>query len=152
MKSLSITEAKILLVDENRDGLLVRRSLLEEQGFRVEQAENGEEGLKLFNMIRFDVVVTGYRIPRMSGTELIERIRQLDPHARVVLISGFAEQLGLTEENTGADVVLTKDSQEQVLLVRSVKRLLNRTVSRKPPRSERRSVVKRLASRRVVAL
>jgi CheY-like chemotaxis protein len=152
MKSLPITEAKILLVDENRDGLLVRRSLLEEQGFRVEQAENGEEGLELFSSIRFDVVVTGYRIPRMSGTQLIGRIRELDPYARVVLISGFAEPLGLTEENTGADVVLTKDSQEQVLLVRSVKRLLNRTVSRKPPRSERRSAVKRMASRRAAAL
>ncbi|HUB33311.1 MAG TPA: response regulator [Bryobacteraceae bacterium] len=151
MKSLPITEAKILLVDENRDGLLVRRSLLEEHGFRVELAENGEVGLELFKSIRFDVVVTGYRIPRMSGTELIERIRKLDPHARVVLISGFAQPLGLTEENTGADVVLSKDSQEQVLLVRSVKRLLNRTVSRKPPRTAGAAVVRRV-SRRVAAL
>lgn len=152
MKSLSITEARILLVDDNRDGLLVRRSLLEEQGFRVEQAENGEAGLELFNAVRFDVVVTSYRIPRMSGTELIERIRKLDPHARVVLLSGFAQPLGLTEENTGADVVLSKDSQEQVLLVRSVKRLLNRAASRKPPRSQGRTAGKRLGRSRFAAL
>ena len=72
--------------------------------------------------------------------------------ARVVLISGLAQPLGLNEENTGADVVLAKDSQEQVLLVRSVKRLLNRTVSRKPPRSERRVVERRLARRGAAAL
>ncbi len=127
-----MTEAKILLVDDNRDGLLVRRSLLEEQGFRVEQAESGEAGLELFKTVRFDVVVTGYRIPRMSGTELIERIRKVDPNARVVLLSGFAQPLGLTEENTGADVVLSKDSQEQVLLIRSVKRSVE---SRRPPQA-----------------
>lgn len=147
-----MTEAKILLVDDNRDGLLVRRSLLEEQGFRVEQAESGEAGLELFTTTHFDVVVTGYRIPRMSGTELIERIRKVDPNARVVLLSGFAQPLGLTEENTGADVVLSKDSQEQVLLVRSVKRLLNRGVNRKPPRSQGRSQEKRVARTRVAAL
>jgi CheY-like chemotaxis protein len=152
MKSLPTTEAKILLVDDNRDGLLVRRSLLEEQGFRVEQAESGEAGLELFNTSRFDVVVTSYKIPRMSGTELIKSIRKLDPHARVVLLSGFAQPLGLTEENTGADVVLSKDSQEQVLLVRSVKRLLNRTVSRKPPRSQGRTAEKRRGRSRSAAL
>lgn len=136
MKSLPILQAKILLVDDNRDGLIVRRSLLEEQGFEVKLAESGEEGLELFQTVRFDVVVTSYRMPRMSGTELIERIRKLDPHARVVLLSGFAKPLGLTEDNTGADVVLSKDCQEQVLLVRSVKRLVNRAVNRKPPRSQ----------------
>ena len=43
----------VLLVDDNRDGLLVRRSLLEELGYSVQVAGNGEEGLKLFESVPF---------------------------------------------------------------------------------------------------
>lgn len=145
MKPLLIAEAKILLVDENHDGLLVRRALLEEQGFQVVIAETGEDGLKLFKMHHFDVVVTSYRMRRMNGTEFIERIRKMDAQARVVLVSMFAQPLGLTEESTGADAVLAKDNREAVLLVRSVKRLLNRAPVRKPPGSQGPSPRKRVA-------
>ena len=64
MKILVSSTPSILLVDDNHDGLLVRRSLLEELGCRVQIAVNGEEGLKLFEAAKFDVVVTDYRMPR----------------------------------------------------------------------------------------
>ena len=133
MKSFPPVDANVLLVDDNRDGLLVRRALLEEQGFQVEMARTGEEGLKLFEAVHFDVVVTDYRMPRMSGTELIERLRKLNPQIRVVLLSGMVEPLGLTEENTGADAVVAKNSNEAAHLLRSVRRLATRP-TRKPPR------------------
>ena len=126
----------ILLVDDNRDGLLVRRSLLEELGYRVQIALNAEDGLSLFETGKFDVIVTDFRMPRMNGRELIQRIRKLDPNARVILLSGFVEPLGLTEQNTGADSVIHKSANEPAQLLRSVKRLVNRGV-RKPPRSQR---------------
>ena len=136
MKIPTYSTPNILLVDDNRDGLLVRRSLLEEIGCCVQIAVNGEEGLKLFQLAKFDVVVTDYRMPGMNGGELIQRIRMLDPQARIILLSGFVEPLGLTEENTGADAVIAKSANEPAHLVRSVKRLLNRAV-RKPPGSQK---------------
>ena len=132
MKTSAPSHPNILLVDDNRDGLLVRRTLLEELRYRVSVARNGEEGLKLFESASFDVVVTDYRMPRMNGAELIQRIRKLNPNARIILLSGFVEPLGLTEENTGADVVIAKSSNEPAHLTRWVKRLLNRA-ARKPP-------------------
>ena len=135
MKILSSPTPNILLVDDNADGLLVRRSLLEEIGCCVHIAVNGEEGLKLFVAGKFDVVVTDYRMPCMNGGELIQRIRLLDPNARIILLSGFVEPLGLTEQNTGADAVITKSANEPVHLVRWVRRLVNRAV-RKPPGSQ----------------
>jgi CheY-like chemotaxis protein len=133
MKSTPLPDARILLVDDNLDGLVVRRSLLEEQGFHVEVAGNGEEGLKLFLSASFDLVVTDYRMPRMNGVELIVRIREKDPQARIILLSGFVEPLGLSEQNTGANAVITKSSSEPAHLVRWVKRLLNEPARRKPP-------------------
>ena len=105
-------------------------------GCCVQIAVNGEEGLKLFQAAKFDVVVTDYRMPRMNGVELIQRIRLLDPNARIILLSGFVEPLGLTEQNTGADAVIAKSANEPAHLVRTVKRLVNRPV-RKPPDSQK---------------
>jgi len=138
MNSLAVLPANlnVLLIDDNRDGLLVRRSLLEELGYNVQTATNGEEGLKLFETARFDVVVTDFRMPRMDGKEVIQGIRKLDPNARVILLSAFVDPLGLTEQNTGADAVIAKSSNEPAHLVRSVKRLVSRGM-RKPPASQK---------------
>jgi CheY-like chemotaxis protein len=135
MKNLLPAIPHVLLVDDNQDGLLVRRALLEEVGYTVEVAHNGEEGFELFQASNFDVVVTDYRMPRMNGVELIARIRQTNPNARIVLLSGFVEPLGLTEENTGADTVIAKSANEPGHLMRAVKRLLN-AGKRKPPASQ----------------
>lgn len=132
MKTSPVLNPTILLVDDNRDGLLVRSSLLEELGYTVQTAKNGEEGLKLFESCNFDVVVTDFKMPRLNGVELIERIRKINPTARIILLSGFVEPLGLTEENTGADAVIAKSANEPAHLVRWVKRLVNRTTPRKP--------------------
>jgi len=138
MKTAPSLSPKVLLVDDNRDGLLVRRSLLEEIGFCVEIALGAEEGLRLYHTAKFDVIVTDYRMPRMNGTELIQSIRLIDPNARIILLSGFVEPLGLTEQNTGADAVIAKSANEPAHLMRCVKRLANRGL-RKPPAAQRAS-------------
>ena len=113
----------------------MRRSLLEEFGYTVEIARNGEEGLKLLQASAFDVVVTDYRMPRMNGMELIQQIRKTNPDARIILLSGFVEPLGLTEENTGADAVIAKVRNEAAHLLRWIKRLTEPRRQRgSPPR------------------
>ena len=139
---------RVLLVDDNRDGLLVRRSLLEEAGCRVQIAGNAEDGLRIFEGGTFDVVVTDYRMPRMNGAELIVKIRKCDPTARIILLSGFVEPLGLTEGSTGADVVIMKSSNEPAHLLRWVKRLMNGSTPRKPPGSQKAAIRKSRANGR----
>ena len=98
-------------------------------------AASGEEGLKLYEASAFDVVVTDFRMPRMDGVELIGRIRKRNPNARIILLSGFVEPLGLTEENTGADAVIAKTNHEPAHLTRWVRRLVN-SGTRKPPATQ----------------
>jgi CheY-like chemotaxis protein len=148
MKSAPLATPNILLIDDNRDGLLVRRSLLEEVGYRVVIATNGEEGLKLFESSPFDVVVTDFRMPRMDGGELIQRMRQLKPTARIILLSGYVDPLGLTEQVTGADVVIAKSSHEPVHLLSWVKRLINRATPRKPPGRQAGAATQKRAARK----
>jgi len=126
---------EILLVDDNRQGLIARKSLLQELGYIIRTATGGEEALELFSTQKFDVVVTDFKMPSMDGIELIQRIRDLEPEARIILLSGFVEPLGLCEESTGADVVISKTAGEVGYLTRSVKRLLSQPPARKPPAS-----------------
>jgi len=133
MRSTPAPHGSILLIDDNKDGLVVRRSVLEELGYLVEISSSAEDALKKVASSGFDVIVTDYKMPGMTGVELIQRIRKLDAKIRVILLSGFVDPLGLTEENTGADSVVAKSSREPAHLVRAVKRLLNRPAARKPP-------------------
>jgi CheY-like chemotaxis protein len=139
MRVASSLPPAVLLVDDCRDGLLVRRALLEEQGLLVQIVLSGEEGLKLFDRCHFDVVVTDYRMPGINGVELIRQLRERKPQVRTVLLSKAVEPLGLTEQSTGADAVIAKSCNEASVLVRTVKRLVNRPASRKPVGSQTRA-------------
>lgn len=131
----NVAPARILLVDDNPHGLSARKSVLQELGATVVTCAGPSEALEMFEEKPFDLVVTDYKMPRMNGHELIARLRKLAPAVPVILISGFADSLGLNEDNTGADVVIMKSNNEVAHLVRNVSRLLRR---RKPPQSQKR--------------
>ncbi len=128
--------AHILLIDDNRLGLAARKAVLEELGYRISTAGSGAEGLKRFAETDYALVITDYRMPRMSGLEVIRRIREQAPEVPIILLSGFADTLGLDAENTGADVVIQKSATEVTQMVRAVRKLLRaKKPARKPPRS-----------------
>lgn len=143
-------EAKrILLIDDNEQGLLARRILLEDLGYEIETASNGADGLRCFGACAesapFDLVVTDYRMPGLRGDEVVERLRQAAPGLPVVILTGYAEPLALTPESTGADLVLSKGPREQFELVDVVLQLVPDGARRpsKPPATERNSLTGR---------
>ena len=132
----------ILLIDDNRAGIAARRVLLERSGYAVETAAGGREGIDLFERGPFDLVVTDYRMPDVSGAEVVRAVRDRNPSVPVVILSGYAANLGLTEADTGADAVLSKGPSEEADLVRAVARLVKRK-----PGAERATPAARAASR-----
>src|SRR5262245_28552842 len=110
--SSSSVVGRIRLVDDNQNGLAARAMLLRAQGPRVISASSGPDALDRFSKQKFDLVVTDYRMPRMDGLELIERLRKIAPAIPIVLLSGFVDTLGLSEESSGADAVLQKSANE----------------------------------------
>lgn len=129
---------RILLLDDNNLGLAARRSVLEELGHKVVTSNVPQEALELCAKQRFDVVVTDYKMPKMNGVEFISRLRKQHPNISVILISGFTDTLGLTEANTGADILIQKSNTEITHLIRGVSRLLRkqRQPNRKPAGSQ----------------
>lgn len=127
---------RILLIDDNRNGLLVRKSVLTEQGYSVTACGTPEDALVRFTEDRFDLVVTDYRMPRINGTELISRFREITPEMPMVLVSSVVDVIGLNEQNTGADAVVAKNSTEVQHMLLAVGRLLTRKTPKKPARGQ----------------
>lgn len=117
---------RILLIDDNRHGLVARRTVLEQQGHKVTTATNGQDGVERFQEETFDLVVTDYRMPGMTGQQVIKKIRQDKPKIPIVLLSGYVEALGLESGSTGADIVLSKGPGEVQELLRAIARLTRR--------------------------
>ncbi|MSV36333.1 MAG: response regulator [Bryobacterales bacterium] len=143
--SLATTHARILLVDDNANGLAARRSVLEELGHRITTATSGGDALELFSTHKFDLVVTDYKMPKMDGLDLIIRLRKQLPDLPIILISGYVDALGMNEASTGADAVIQKSSHEVSHLVRSVNRLLRRKPAARKPAAAQSKPAKRKA-------
>ena len=124
----------ILLVDDNRDGVMARRCVLEELGHKVISAGCGSDALQAVEEQNFDLIVTDYKMSPMDGLQLIALLRDRNFRKPIILLTGFADSLGLSPERTGADVVIQKNSNEVAALLRHTKRLLP-PPPRKPPRS-----------------
>ncbi len=127
--------AQVLLVDDNRHGLAARRSILEELGYGITTCSCPVQAIETFQSKPFDLVVTDYKMPGMDGVELTAKLRAVRPEVPIILISGYVEALGFTEESTGADAVIQKSANEVPQLLRAVARVLKRKTPKKPAAS-----------------
>jgi signal transduction histidine kinase/CheY-like chemotaxis protein len=98
----------ILLVEDAPDILKVHQALLSRMGHTTCVAEHGAQALGLFlqNSRHFDMIITDYRMPVMSGLELIEAVRQHDANIPILLITAFGEDEALQRANDlGASII-----------------------------------------------
>jgi CheY-like chemotaxis protein len=131
MKNDFVPATRILLVDDNARGLAARKTILADHGYGVQTALSGEEAWDLFQEHHFDLVVTDLRMGGIDGLELIRRIRASDTPARIILLSGFINCLGLDQASSGADELINKSNKEIPELLRAVRRLSARPRRRK---------------------
>jgi CheY-like chemotaxis protein len=125
----------ILLVDDNSDGILARRSVLEELGYNVVSAGCGSDALQKVAKENFDLIITDFKMEPMNGVQLIGKLREASFRNPIILLTGFADSVGLKPENTGADVVIQKSANEVATLLRQAKRLAQ--APKKPARSQK---------------
>ena len=84
----------VLIVD---DELIIREGLKNSIDWTshgislVETARSVEHALEKFQKTPFDIVITDIKMPKMSGLELAEKLRHINPETKAILLSGFAE-------------------------------------------------------------
>lgn len=85
---------RLLVVDDDRAILEALRRALRvlEPGWEVRVAETGTAALPMLREQHFDAVLTDMRMPGMTGAELLEEVRQLQPECVRLMFSGYADQ------------------------------------------------------------
>lgn len=110
-------KAKILLVDDEdlvRDEL---GGLLDDEGYEVLTARDGQEGLDLFRSVRPDMVITDVRMPRIDGLTLVSVVRKEAPTMPVTVITGHGnEQMAITALRAGVTDFIKKPVRMDDLL------------------------------------
>jgi CheY-like chemotaxis protein len=98
-----------LVVD---DSMLIRHTVcrfLEERGFSVESATNGQEALETLKRVRPDLLVTDMQMPKMSGSELITALKREPSTAKIPIVIVAGRQSGFDETERRADFAIFKD-------------------------------------------
>jgi response regulator RpfG family c-di-GMP phosphodiesterase len=83
--------ATVLLVDDEPSILSSLRRLFRPQGWRTLTAEGGEAALELVRQTSVDLVISDMRMPGMDGAEFLQRMRDLQPDATRILLTGYAD-------------------------------------------------------------
>ncbi len=81
----------ILCVDDEPTGLMVRKTLLERQGYEVITALSGPEGLLLLMAHPVEAVVLDYAMPGMNGDLVAAAMKRLKPEVKILLFSAYVD-------------------------------------------------------------
>ncbi|MGQ9672677.1 MAG: sigma-54-dependent transcriptional regulator [Candidatus Aminicenantales bacterium] len=82
--------ANILIIDDEaaiRDSM---SQVLHKEGYRVREAVDGKEGLKIFNQESFHVVFLDLKLPGIKGMEVLTKIKETSPETPVIIVTGYA--------------------------------------------------------------
>ncbi|GIV33863.1 MAG: sigma-54-dependent Fis family transcriptional regulator [Chitinophagales bacterium] len=80
--------ARILIIDDEKAIRKTIREILEYEGYQVDEAENGMDGLKMLQNDHYDILLLDIKMPKMDGMEVLEEALKLVPDLPVVMISG----------------------------------------------------------------
>jgi CheY-like chemotaxis protein len=119
-----------LVVD---DSMLIRHTVcrfLEERGFSVECATNGQEALEVLQRIHPDLVVTDIQMPKMSGTELITALKGNPGTAGIPIVIVAGRQSGFEKTETRANYAIFKDIDIEEQLAKALESTLGITIAK----------------------
>ena len=113
-----------LVVD---DSMLIRHTVcrfLEERGFSVESASNGQEALETLKRIRPDIIITDMQMPKMNGGEFITALKTHPVTANIPVVIVAGRQSGFDESEKRAQFAIFKDIDIETQLAKALETVL----------------------------
>ena len=101
----------VLIVDDQKEVSRLLGSALEtiEQGLKVSEAPSGEEAILVSSRTKVDLLIADFRLPGITGVELMKKIRVRNPEVKVIMVTGVSEPRMLREvAKAGADAFFPK--------------------------------------------
>jgi two-component system chemotaxis response regulator CheY len=114
---------KLLLVDDSALARRGMRNILESEGFEVLEAEDGISALERYFLERPNAVILDLVMKGMYGLDVLTKLRELDPNARVIVVSADVQESSQQLVHAaGASGFLVKpvDREQVISLIRGV--------------------------------
>jgi two-component system nitrogen regulation response regulator GlnG len=119
---MDVTGTQVLIVDDDEDISMMLSALMQKEGLSHTVAHNGETALKMVSAAMPGMMLVDVKMPGIDGMEVLRRIKELDPHLPVVLITAYADIPASVEAmRAGAFDYLAKpfDHTEVIRVVRA---------------------------------
>ncbi len=112
------SNAKILIADDDDSLRRVLEFQLQEAGYKVLTAENGARALEIFSSDAVDCLITDWRMPQMSGAELLQRVGAINSETPIIVITAFGDvETAVEAMRGGAFDFITKPFNRQSILL-----------------------------------
>jgi excisionase family DNA binding protein len=120
-------QPRILVVDDDENFRTMLLDLLETSGYMAQGAEDGEAALVLLRDMTFDLLLVDLQMPGMGGIELIRQANSLQPHAPVIILTGYADKESFIEASSlGVTATIEKPIRDLRILESVVQLALSR--------------------------
>ncbi len=107
-------KVNVLVVDDSSFARRTARSFLEEMGHTVEEATDGAQALERYFLHRHDLVILDMVMSGMYGTEVLTKLREINPEARVIVVTADIQKSTIDEVRAaGAAAFLNKPLNRQ---------------------------------------
>ncbi len=80
--------SQILIIDDEKAIRKTLSEILSYEGYKIDDAENGEEGLKKIKEKSYDVILCDIKMPKVDGLEFLEKAKEINPDVPIIMISG----------------------------------------------------------------
>ena len=117
-RTMSEKNAHILIIDDEKNYLLVLQTLLEDEGYTVTALSDPETALAFLQESEVDVVVTDMKMPRITGLDVLERVKKQCPYIPVLIMTAFGtiESAVETMKYGAFDYITKPFSNDELLL------------------------------------
>lgn len=110
--------ARLIIVDDERSIRAALRDILEYEGYEVDEAKDGEEGLDMILKSQYDVALCDVRMPKMDGLEMLQKANQETKGTQFIMISAHGNvDIAVEATKHGAYDFITKPPDLNRLLV-----------------------------------
>ncbi|MEM3566274.1 MAG: response regulator [Candidatus Bathyarchaeia archaeon] len=104
-----VENARILVVDDDENIRKVLTTILEEEGYAVDEAENAKKAIEKTKRKVYNLALIDIRLPDMEGIELLTKMKDTVPKMRKIIITGYPTlQNAIEAVNRGADAYILK--------------------------------------------
>jgi len=113
-------KTRILIVDDEVSTTALLKGFLVKQGYEIFTEHDPEKAFSMIRDQQFDLLISDYRMPKMNGLELIEKVREIDPIIAILMISAYGSiETAVKIIQAGASDYLTKpiDLNELLMLI-----------------------------------